>query len=72
MENPPDKEYLDFQTSRRSIRMSDSSVHLMSGDNINPVTFLDKFNPFDILSSDIHINGATVPAPTVFIRCGFR
>lgn len=38
----------------------------MAGNDINPVAFLNKSNPVNILSANIHIRKILFPTPDIF------
>lgn len=57
---------LNFQVHVRAIWLSEVRIYRMSGDNIDPVTLLNKWNPINILCPNIHIKKILIPAPVIF------
>lgn len=62
--------YLNLQIHGRAVWLSHKSIYIMCGNNMDQVTFLKKFNSLYILSTNININEALLPAPIIFTGCG--
>lgn len=57
---------LNFQVHLGTVWLSQVCIHSMSGNNVDPITSLNKGNPSYIFSTNIHIDRALIPAPVIF------
>lgn len=64
--------YLNFQIHNWPIWLSQVTINIVSGDNIDPVAFLNKKDSFYVLSTNIYIYEALFPAPIIFQGDWFR
>jgi len=58
--------YLNFQIHNWPIWLSQVTINIVSGDNIDPVAFLNKKDSFYVLSTNIYIYEALFPTPIIF------